>query len=81
MLGTPFACVCRIHRDHCDPAAGRDGGETGAKTRGGDTGHGAAETFPSRSAAHRVAAGGAGVSKAEIRYHNRSALLLLGEVK
>jgi len=73
VLGAPSAGVGRIHPDHSDPAAGRHGGESGAEAGGGDGGHGAAEPFGALAAAHRVAAGGAGIGEVEVLDDHRGA--------
>jgi hypothetical protein len=73
VLGAPFTGVGRIHADDGDAAAGGHRGEPGAKARGGDGGHGAAELFPPRAAAHGVAAGGAGIGEVEVLDDHRGA--------
>jgi hypothetical protein len=81
VLGAPHAGVGRIHPDDGDAAAGGHRGEAGAETRGGDTGHRGAEPFPTLTAAHGVAAGGAGISEIEVLDHHRGAVIHLGVVE
>ena len=48
---------------------------------GGDAGHGAAEPFPPRAAAHGVAPGGAGIGEVEVLDHYRGAVVLGAQVE
>jgi len=71
-LGAPFAGVGRIDADDRDAAAGRHRGESNTEFRGGDTGHGGAEPFPTRAAAQCFAADRTCVGEVEVLDDHRA---------
>ena len=81
MLVAPAAGVGGVHPDHGDTAAGSHADQPGPKLRGGDTGHGAAQSLCAFPAAEGFPARGPRVGEVQILDHDRCAVVVLSVVE